>query len=703
MQESEPLEATTFGELLKLLRKRQGLSQQHLASRLGVHRNTIGTWERGDFLPDSKGMVLELARQLQLGSQETRQLLEASLTALSAYWYVPYPRNPFFTGREKLLQALHARITETVGASCYALSGLGGVGKTQTALEYAYLHAEEYSAVFWCNASTRDTLLISFQAVARALQFSPGLRRENEFISSVLHWLTNHSGWLLLFDNAEDLALLQEFLPLARSGAILLTTCLTTLQGLGHIVQLQPFTVVEGRAFLAGRLWPNELSPVLLGKQEPDAHFFETDALVEMLGGLPLALDQAATYIEETQCGPGEFLHLLDVHPADLFQHQVSIAGHSLSVFKTFQVSIARVQGKQTGAVELLTLCAFLAGESIPEEMISQGAPFLDSDLCSLLTEPLRRNAALRDLLSYSLIGRSARGKLLTMHRLVQMVVRENLSQEERSLWIVMVTRMLEALFPLDLSHENYWQRCEWLLPHVYTALSHAEQWSVIAHPIALLSAKVAGYLLARTRYEEAESFGVRARDILEELDELSHPDKIYVLSILATLFSAQGRYMQAQQLLQQAIQVNKHHNECHLEHRYQSYAAYCLSKLAALYAEQSRKEEAETLFQQALHSSQLLLVKEAEHSLLAASFSELAQLCVKWGQLQQAEELFQQAIQLCEQSLTGAQSPYLAISLTNLTSLYFKQGRYEEAQALSQHFIRLERQGLQVKHLYLN
>ncbi|EFH84363.1 XRE family transcriptional regulator [Ktedonobacter racemifer] len=698
MQEREPLEVTTFGELLKLLRKRQGLSQQRLAARLGVHRNTIGTWERGDFLPDSKGMVLELARHLQLDSQETRQLLEASLIALSAYWYVPYPRNPFFTGREELLQTLHARLTETVGASCYALSGLGGVGKTQTALEYAYLHAEEYSAVFWCDASTRDTLLISFQAIARALQFSPGRGLEDEIISSVLHWLTNHSGWLLIFDNVEDLALLQEFLPLARSGAILLTTRLTALQGLGHIVSLQPFTAAEGRVFLAGRLWTNELSPVSSKKQEHDTLSFEGDALVEALGGLPLALDQAATYIEETQCGPGDFLHLLEAYPADLLQHQVSIAGHSLPVFKTFQVSIEQVQGRQIGAVELLTLCAFLAGESIPEEMISQGASSLDSDLRSLLTEPLRRNAALRELLSYSLIGRSARGKLFTMHRLVQMVVRESLPLEERQRWILMVTRMLEALFPLDLLHEDYWQRCEWLLPHVYTALSHAEQWSVIAHPIAFLSAKVAGYLLARTRYEEAESFGVRARDMLEQLDELSHPDMIYVLSILATLSSAQGRYMQAQQLLQQAIQVN----ERQLERRYQSYAAYCLSKLAALYAEQSRKEEAETLFQQALHTSQLLLAKEEEHSLLATAFSELAQLCVKWGQLQQAEELFRQAIQLCEQSFTGAQSPYLAISLTNLASLYFKQGRYEEAQALSQRFISLERQGLRTRHPYL-
>ena len=698
MQERGLQERITFGELLKLLRKRRRMSQQQLATYLEVHRNTIGTWERGDFLPDSKGMVLELARQLQLDSQETRRLLEASLTALSAYWYVPYPRNPFFTGRKELLQNLYACLSGTGEARCCALSGLGGVGKTQTALEYAYLHAEEYSAVFWCNASTRDTLLISFQAVARALQLSSELRQEDEVVSSVLRWLIYHSGWLLIFDNVEDLALLQEFLPPARSGGILLTTRLTALQGLGHIVQLQPFTLAEGYAFLVGRLGLNERSPAFPGEQERNIFSYETDDLVEALGGLPLALDQAATYIEETQCLPGEFLHLLEAHPVDLLQHQGNISGHSRSVFKTFQVTIERLRGGRIGAVELLTFCAFLAGEGIPEKMISQGVSFLDADLCALLNNPLRHNTALRELLTYSLIGRSAREKLLTMHRLVQLVVRESLPQEERQRWILMVTGMLNGLFPLDLLHEDYRQQCEWLLPHIYTALSHAEQWGIIAHLIALLNAKVAGYLLARTRYEEAESFCVRARDMLEQLDELDHPDMIYVLSILATLSITQGRYISAQQCLQQAIQVG----ERQLEHCYQPYIAYCLSKLAALYAEQSRKEEAEILFQQALHSSQCLLTKEAEHLLLATSFCELAQLSVKWNQLQQAEELFQQAIQLCERSSAGVQSPYLAISLTNLASLYFRQGRYNEAQALSQRFINLGMQGLQRRHPYL-
>src|SRR6266568_3031112 len=120
-----------FGELLNIFRKRQGMRQQTLAARLGVHRNTVGVWERGDCLPESKTMVLEIARQLLLKENETRQLLEASLTALSPYWHVPYQRNPFFTGREHVLVHLHTVLIQGQAIAAltqsYALHGLGGI------------------------------------------------------------------------------------------------------------------------------------------------------------------------------------------------------------------------------------------------------------------------------------------------------------------------------------------------------------------------------------------------------------------------------------------------------------------------------------------------------------------------------------------------------------------------------------------------
>src|SRR5579859_6526611 len=173
MKHSDP---DSFGRVLKGFRTRRGLTQRQLAEKLDVRRNTIGTWERGDFLPQSKGIVLELAKHLRLDDQETRHLLEASLTALSPHWSVPLPRNPYFTGREEVLETLHTQlgVEQAVALTqSSALHGLGGVGKTQIALEYAYRHALEYRAVFWIGAETEEQIVSSLLRIAEVLQL-PG-------------------------------------------------------------------------------------------------------------------------------------------------------------------------------------------------------------------------------------------------------------------------------------------------------------------------------------------------------------------------------------------------------------------------------------------------------------------------------------------------------------------------------------------------
>src|SRR6266852_9219511 len=167
--ESQQTFTASFGELLKTYRKRKRLTQKQLAQQLGVHANTISSWELGTYLPDTRGLVLELARHLALDEQETRQLLEASLTALSPHWLLPLPRNPYFTGREEILEALHTQlgVNQAVALTqSSALHGLGGVGKTQIALEYVYRHALNYSAVFWIGAETAESIVSGLLQIA---------------------------------------------------------------------------------------------------------------------------------------------------------------------------------------------------------------------------------------------------------------------------------------------------------------------------------------------------------------------------------------------------------------------------------------------------------------------------------------------------------------------------------------------------------
>ena len=286
---------SSFGELLKTLRKQSRVSQQELASRLGVHLNTIGKWERGICLPESKTIVLELAHQLHLNPHDTRLLLEASLTAFSPYWHLPYQRNPFFTGREEVLQrvhkALHQRQSALLSQSS-ALSGLGGVGKTQTAIEYAYRYANDYAAVFWISAETTESLTSSFLALAEMLNLPEQHEHEqNRIVAAVLRWLNGHSDWLLIFDNVEDIELVKGFLPCGRGGGSLLFTSRRKALGItAQALDLHQMTLEEGMRLLLHRA--RLLEPTASLEQLNEHEQTAAKELVERMDGLPLALDQ---------------------------------------------------------------------------------------------------------------------------------------------------------------------------------------------------------------------------------------------------------------------------------------------------------------------------------------------------------------------------------------------------------------------------
>ncbi len=562
-----------------------------------------------------------------------------------------------------------------------ALQGMPGVGKTQLALKYAERHRQDYAAGLWVSASSRETLQSGFAALATTLNLPEQNEADQEkAVAAVRRWLnTIEQTWLLILDNADEPELLHEFLPSGR-GHCLLTTRPHDVHVLATAERVNAMEPAAGALLLfrrAGRLRPDQ--PLDAAPKEQAAAL----ALSAELGGLPLALDQAGAFVAATGVSLAEYRDLYRKEGKQLRAERGDIPLDHVSVTITFNLAFAQVAQRNPTAAELLRACAFLYPDAIPEELFIDNAPEWGEPLAPVLADLGKRAQLFKVLNRFSLIARDADAQTLTLHRVTQAVLQDELDEDGQRLWAERAVRAVNRGFPsVEFS---YWPQCERLLPQAQAAAAWIDRWDFAFEEGALLLNQAAVYLYERGRYAEAEPLQQRALALREHAFGPDHPDVAAGLNNLANLYHDQGRYAEAESLFQRALAINEHA----LDSGHPS-IAISLSNLAMLYHDQGRWAEAESLCQCALAIRERAL--NSDHPHVAESLNILARLYHELDRHAEAEPLHQRALAIRERAL-GPDHPHVAESLHNLAVLYRDQGRYTEAEPLFQRALAINEQ----------
>lgn len=391
-------------------------------------------------------------------------------------WNVFRRHTPFFTGRDHVLQQLADGFrleSQTKTVPPQALTGLGGMGKTQTAAEYAYRFREDYQAVLWVRAETQENLVADFRAIAGMLKLpQEHLQDRASLVQGMQEWFRNQSNWLLIFDNADDSALVDPFLPRAARGHVLLTTRVGAVAAQAHSILLEPLGFDDGALCLLRRAgilaWNKSL------QEASSANVDAVRQLVYLMDGLPLALEQAGAYINDTECGVRRYLKLYEQYRSEIQHlHHGATPDYPEAVASAWSLSRNIVEQSNPAAAELLRLCAFLAPEAIPDEMLTQGASALGPVLGPVVANPVALDQSIRLLRTYSLLHREADREAdltkLSIHRVLQQILLDEMDESAQRLWAERAIRALALAFstmPWPL-----------LQAHVRNSLQLVEQW----------------------------------------------------------------------------------------------------------------------------------------------------------------------------------------------------------------------------------
>ncbi|KAM0146777.1 hypothetical protein ACHAQE_010588 [Botrytis cinerea] len=673
-------------------------------------------------------LLLVSCERSMLTSAKKSSTLERLETPPNPAALIPFSRDKDFVERGTILDQIYEKFTAS--GSRTVLVGLGGAGKSQLAIEYAYQIRErsQETWVFWVHASNTARFEQSFREIANCVKI-PGRQNPQANVFQLVHdWLHDDrkGKWLVILDNADDASFLVQaqskgrdgqtsnnientrplitYLPHCPNGSILVTTrsrdAALKLVEQRDIIAIGPMGMVEALALVEKKL-------------EKCDNNDNTAELVEALEFMPLAIVQAASYISKRMPRYSLQDYLKDFRKSD--RKRTSLLDRDSeqlrrdweaknSILITWQISFDYIRKIRSTAADLLSLMSFFDRQGIPEALLRSSDTHRnlhrnqrkrsdddDDDHSSISTacsDEFEDDISL--LQDYSFISVTADRTIFEMHRLVQLATRKWLEdQKQQEKWKQQFIKNLNEELPTG-EYEN-WVQCQTLFPHAKLALLHEPEEQNSLQEWASILYKSGWYAWEMGNSEDAEKLSVKAMKVRKRIFGREHDETLRSMEIVGFVYSFRGQWDAAEELEVQVMETCK--KKLGVDH---PNTLTSMSNLALTYSNQGRWDAAEELQIQVMETSKKKLV--GDHPDTLTSMSNLALTYYNQGRWDAAEELQVQVMETSKKKLVG-DHPRTLTSMSNLASIYFNQGRWDAAEELQVQVMETRKKKLGVDH----
>jgi tetratricopeptide (TPR) repeat protein len=547
-------------------------------------------------------------------------------------------------------------------------------------VEYVYRHQGDYQHLFWVNAASALTIDAGLLEIARRLELPEASTPDKTLIvDGVRQWLSVNSGWLLVLDNADEPELVQSLIVGNQHGHYLVTSRQPVLDSIGAASPIQ-----------VGVMSPQEATTFLLTRTDrPTTPALELEAAKQIgaeLGALPLALEQAGSYIVSRKSSFAGYLAAFRARKLEVLAKAPPRTGdYSETVCTTWSLNLDAVREESTASATLLEYVAFLYPDDIPFELLPKGANEMGGGIDSFLKDfyvdhderenprPRVNETLIDDLLfpltRYSLIEKFPESRSLSIHRLVQEVIKSGIAKEDAKARRAKLIRTLADAFPIVRFED--WRLCSRLLRHAMELVGPVDRAELQSVEAGTLLHRVAHFLDESGDYQLSVSLYDEAVKVREAILGGDHKDTGTSINNMGIVTFKLGHFKQSEGILRRALAVRaKACGELHKD------VGQTWNNLALAVGELGRLDESE----ECLNKARVILEQETDEydEGKMTTLCNIASLLHQRGKDKEAEEITRNVLTQREAEL-GPMHPLVAFTLCNLAVYAGERGDVNE------------------------